>query len=156
MLKGVKSDLVGECSFQPLLSNSPLSSSWDFTARLLRLLKNFRASSSFMKIFFVGPVVKAGVSTHHTKSKERFSASHQSYVRPYGRTRLLSETRETLREKTRKWDDLTLKRYLHVFKLSLCTDSQERARNTASRARRAAYVRDIFGSRSELGGVWHR
>lgn len=111
MMKEDKRDLDEACFFHPLLSNSPLSSSWDLTARLLRLRKKFRASSSFMKIFFIGPAVKAGVSTHHTKQKDRFRASHQSYVHLYGRTRLLSGTRETLCERTSKWDDLPVKRH---------------------------------------------
>lgn len=69
----------------PLVSNSPLSSSWDLTARLLRLRKKLRASSSFMKIFFTGPAARAGGSTQRTKQErqiQRFSPVTRPSVRP--------------------------------------------------------------------------
>lgn len=46
--------------------NSPSSSSWDFTPRLLRLLKKFEASACFMKTLFSGPAVEAGGSLVHS------------------------------------------------------------------------------------------
>lgn len=138
---------------QPLLSNSPLSSSWDLTARLLRLRKKLRASSSFMKIFFTGPAVKecrCQLTTRCRRDSDSALLTCHTSVCLAGHGCRVGLRNHCVGEEEGE------EKILLTCVLSnppVCTDSQERARNAASRARRAADVRDIFGCRSGLGGV---
>lgn len=71
------------------MSNPPLSSSWDLTALLPRLLKKPRASPSCMKTCFSGAAVGGGrtegqLTAAPSREQRRCCASHRWCVRRVG------------------------------------------------------------------------